>query len=426
MLFFLKHRWTWILITLCCISIEPHTYAVPTSYSLFQCYQEAEQKNETLALETESISQAREHLQQAKAGFWPTLSLSASTLKQQPIDSPLGSDISPSTQTTLKGTLTQNLFRGMQDLANLRSQKSNLASIKWARESAKLQLYQDVTQAFYAVLINETDIEIYHQEHKAELARKQEILRLKKAALARESDLVTMESSIATLEALEASTQVLLQTARENLRFLLDAPTSYTLVDTDLSPTPLPPLATWLHQLHMRPEIQQAKEEIKAAQASLSAAKANHYPSLDLSTNYYMKRPGLTQDIHWDALLSLTLPLFQGGMVESRVREAAMQQSSKEIQLVQITRRLDSTLRALYASLQEEHIQAEKLQQAVVLAEKSYTLLAKDNRQGLATHMEVLTAMNRAYETQRTYNRLRLSMKSDRKKLELLAFQIPR
>ena len=418
-------KWMWVLVVGYYGDVSFQARAASDAYSLSQCYKLAEQKSETLAIQVAGIGQAREHVQQSKAGFLPNLSISAATLKEQPVSNSLVGELYPSTQTTVKATLTQNLFRGLQDLATLRSQESAFTSAQWGKESAKLQLYQDVTQAFYNVLLSEEDLRLYHQERFAQVTRKTEILSLKKSALARESDLVTIESSIANLEALEASARVTLQIARENLRFLLDASIAYRIVDTEVFPSKLLPLEDWQHLLDTRPEVKQGKQDVETAKSALLAAKAVHYPAVDLSADYYFNRPGVLQDVRWDVMLTLSIPLYQGGITESKVREAAFQQSSKEIQLAQISRQLDSTLRALYAGLQEAQTQAQKLQEAVVLATKSYDLLVIDNRQGLATHMDVLNAMNNAYEMQRTFGRLQLSMKNDYLKLRLLAAHIP-
>jgi outer membrane protein TolC len=55
------------------------------------------------------------------------------------------------------------------------------------------------------------------------------------------------------------------------------------------------------------------RRSLAAAQSAEAAARRLGLPSLDLSANYYLKRPAPNEDDRWDAGLTLRVPLYTGG-----------------------------------------------------------------------------------------------------------------
>ena len=57
-----------------------------------------------------------------------------------------------------------------------------------------------------------------------------------------------------------------------------------------------------------------AQARLSAAQENVSVQRGAHYPSIDGTANYYFVRPpGILQNVHWDVGVALTVPIFSGG-----------------------------------------------------------------------------------------------------------------
>jgi outer membrane protein TolC len=75
--------------------------------------------------------------------------------------------------------------------------------------------------------------------------------------------------------------------------------------------------------LHSRPEILELKNQKELAKASLSAAKAERYPTLSAVGSYnYQDDASLAAKDFWQAQLSLEIPIWSGGRTTAKVREA--------------------------------------------------------------------------------------------------------
>jgi outer membrane protein len=399
--------------------VEANTFA--QSHTLEHCYQLAIKRSASLAGQLELVNQAEERIHQARAGFFPSLSLSSNVTQQEATTIPLLRNIFSATQITVQATVKQNLFSGLRDLANLNQRGLERESLDAAKEQAKVQLFQDTTQAFYGILSGEQEIQNYFEEISANKKRKDELVARVKVAQARESDLATIDSSIANLEASLSSSRGVLDTARETLAFLTELPAELIPTDTENDPKELGEIETWLSRAQQRPDLIQAQWALDAAEKAVQAAWGGHLPSIDAWANYYFQRPGIYQGINWDVQLGVSLPLFSGGLVQAQVGEAVSKRRGSEAALEQAQRQADREIRSLFKSVRWELDQVSKLEKASVLSRRNYELLLKDNKSGIVTNLDVLQALANSHQIKRSWDRARWSAKSDYIRLQIIS-----
>jgi outer membrane protein len=387
--------------------------AAEPGYTLDQCYRFALERSKTVAGQVQLIQQAEARINQTRAAFLPSVDLAGTVLRQQTPTSPLAQSIFPADQETVRATATQNLFKGFRDLATLEQRKLARRAAEFARDQAEVQLYLDVAQAFYDVLGRQSDLRNYADEIGANEDRRRELLQFKRTARARETDIATVEAAIATLQASVANTQGLLDAARETLSFLTGLPRAAELSDSEAFPSGVPALDFWLARVLSRPDVDQAQSNLEAARKNTEVARGGAGPTLDLSANYYFRRPGINEDINWDVQLSVTQPLFTGGLVQAQVREALSQQQANEITLEQTRETAERDIRSLYRTLAANLEQVKRLERAVDLTERNYELLRQDNRAGLASNLDVSQALATVYQTRRTRDVARYTVKSN-------------
>jgi len=79
--------------------------------------------------------------------------------------------------------------------------------------------------------------------------------------------------------------------------------------------------------LERRPDVREAEQQLRAANALIGAAKANFFPQLDLTGLFGRVSPELASlssggSVAWSAAASLAGPLFHGGAIRAQYRQA--------------------------------------------------------------------------------------------------------
>ena len=387
---------------------------VDKGLSLEQSYQLALKRSEDLQIQEEQINQAEEKIKQANGSILPTINAVGAFLKQE---QSANTSTSPSTQNTAKITLDQPLFRGLRDFAYIRQQKKNLESTEFLREQARIQLFSDVAQAYYQLLAFQEDVRILKKQMEVNQKRLIELRSFHKIGRARDSDVLALDANTAALEATTESVRVAKESAWSVFRFLTGVEDRPALEDQEPSPAPLKELSVYLEEAKKRPDLKALESSAFSLEEGVAVARGAHFPSIDLLGDYYFMRPGALEPVKWDVSLAVTFPIFQGGVVQSQVRQATSLHQQAELQFEKAKRQTMETVAQQYRQLELEISQEEKQKLASELAVKNYDAQVKDNRMGLVTNIDVLTALSNAQDSLRLTNRIKFQIKTDYFKL---------
>jgi len=390
--------------------------------NLEQYFAAALKRSETIAGQSELIQQAEERYKQANAARLPTVSGVATQIWQA--DPPAAAPATP-TYLTHQGisrlTVNQPLFRGFSEYAALRQTRALLGAQNEDYQRARVLLLQDVAQNFYTVLALEQDLLNYREEIRQNVAREQDLQARVRIGRSRTSEVLNVQAAISSLRAQVEQLNGQLGAAREVLAFLSGMDASTPLRDSEAPVAQIEPLQTYLSGIEERPDIKASKQRYTAAQESVGVARGAHLPSVDLSGNYYLDRPGYLKDITWDVQLSLTIPLYAGGGTQSRVREALSQRTQAELGLSQARRLAEQEVRAAHAAVMFDLAQREALEKSTEAAAKSYEAQRREYRFGLVTNLDVLQALTALQQNQRALDRARYTTKLDFLKLQTAA-----
>ena len=174
----------------------------------------------------------------------------------------------------------------------------------------------------------------------------------------------------------------------------------------------------YLARLDVRPDLKAAQRRVAAAQENVAVARGAHLPSLDLNANRYLERTGNLKDVTWDVQIALTVPIYSGNLLQSKVNEAVSQRTQAELSLSQIKRQAEQEIRSLYQSLVFDQTQLEALEKATEAAKKNYAAQQREYRLGLVTNLDVLQALTAFQENLRALDRARYTAKFDYIKLQ--------
>ena len=394
--------------------------------TLDEYFAAALKRSEVVATQGELIRQAEEHYKQANSALRPTVNGVASYTRQDPIPAgELSTSTSPNRQSLAKLTATQPLFRGFREFAALRQTKALLGAQDQDYRNARAQLFMDVTQNFYTVLSIEQDLKNFGEEINQNIDREKELNSRVRIGRSRIGEVLSVQSTISTLRAQVEQLQGQLGTAREAFAFLSGLASTTLLRDTEDLPVNLEPLDDYLARLELRPDVSASRQRLSAAQENTKVARGAHLPSLDLNANRYLERTGNLRGSTWDVGIALTVPIYAGGLLQSKVSEAVSQRTQAELSASQVSRQAEQEIRSIYQSVVFDRSQLDALEKATESARKNYEAQRRDYRLGLVTNLDVLQALTAFQENQRALDRARYTSKLDYLKLQAAAVRRP-
>jgi outer membrane protein len=157
--------------------------------------------------------------------------------------------------------------------------------------------------------------------------------------------------------------------------------------------------------------------QVRIAQATYDIAalevdrqKAGHYPTLDLVASYNQTYAGaaastaLSANFASDVRLGqigvqLNVPIYQGGAVNSRVRQAIANQEAARQNLEQARRAAQLLAQTSYAGVTSGVAQVKALGQALKSAQVSYDSNKLGLEVGVRTNLDVLNQQQQVFQT---------------------------
>lgn len=385
-----------LLLTVIIIPINIECFAAQP-YTLESSYRSALQKTETVKIQDVRLDQSQEKINQANSFLYPHVSLVSFYLRQ---DSS-GTGSSDPNQYSAKLTATQPLFHGLREFAVRRSTDADFNAQKSNISQTKLSLYNSVSQSFYNVLFIEQDL--VNLNFLLDLTRKRitELQARTKIGRSRKGDLLSAQAQESSLIAQIESAKIQYEQAKDQFILLTGINEDFSLTDTNQKlPDNLPSINEYLRSIEERPDISTSQLQVVSAEENITALKADYYPGIDLTGNYYLKRTSST-DNKWDMGVYLTFPIFEGWITKSQVSESTFKVREKELLLDQARKSASKEIKSAYKTLQGSIVQLKSLEETVRLSEENYKEQMRDYRYGLATNLDVLQSLNSFYESKR-------------------------
>ena len=158
-------------------------------------------------------------------------------------------------------------------------------------------------------------------------------------------------------------------------------------------------------------EVIAAQHALETAQQDIKIQQAGHLPTLDIVANKGFDtnggRFGAT-DIHADAIrLELNVPLYQGGVVNSRTRQARDLYDQAYERLEQAHRTAQRQTREAFLGVISGISQVQALKQSVISSETALQSTEAGFEVGTRTAVDVVAAERTTFQTKRDYSRAR-------------------
>jgi outer membrane protein len=407
-----------VLAAICFAAISP-AYAVERTLTLLDVYQQALARDPVLASALNQNRAAQELIEQGKALYRPSVSLSAGANATR-------SDIRFINSTGANNPFRfqgRNAYEGYTYGLDARQpifDKESLVQIDQAETQVSLadkqlnltqqDLILRVTQAYFDVLLAQDQIDLIAAQ-KATITRQREQAQATfDVGNATITDVNEAQARYDLIVAQEIAAVNAFQIAKRAVQAITGTiPEKLATVRADLRTNPIEqPMETWLDvtsKNNLNIQIQQ--DSLKLAEQEIEFQRAGHYPTLDAiasyTDNYANSNPtGNGSQLKTGVIgLQVQIPLYLGGAVSSRVRQATWNRE-KALEDVEVARRQTEleTQRA-YLNLNTSIAQVKALEQALVSSQSQVDSTRLGYEVGVRNSVDVLNAEQQLFTAKR-------------------------
>ena len=310
-------------------------------------------------------------------------------------------------------SLSQSVF-DWRDYTTLRGQKALSKAADYNLEAANDDLIVRTSNAYFDVLVareslaaaeaNETALKKQFDFAQARLdAGLAPITDLHEARAGYDS---ARASTILTRNALDDAYRALAEITGQPVIVLKALPDDFRpQLPSDVSSE------QWVNTaLESNPDLKSLQYHVESAEAGVSTARSGHYPSLGLSGSYsngtgWDSVPGTmsTDDEGRNVRLTLTVPLFSGGVTQSRVRQAIANRDAAQDGYEQTKRALVRNTSSAYQALVAGVSEVEARRLALVSARSAYEASQVGLEVGTRTVLDVLNNQRTLFAAQLDY-----------------------
>ncbi len=327
--------------------------------------------------------------------------------------------------------LTQPLFHGLRDFAAWKAARYSSEAARNAFETERRLVFQLVANTFLTTLFFESQQRIFEDAVKNSRDRLREMRARQEQGIARKTEVLLIETQVASDEAQLNRGRQVLELARTQMSFLLGRPLQLPLED-DLTEPPVPLDASPLlaRAMEERSDLREKRAAALSAEQQIDIVTGEHYPTLDLTANYYLYRERYSdfqQQIDWDALFTMTFNLFKGGDIRARTVLAESQFRVAKLDRDELVRQVESEVRNALVTWRLDRDLIATLETRERTARENYLQVQTEYRQGIAgvSNLEVLVAQNQYLSAQVELERARMQSKLDWFQLENAQGRIP-
>ncbi len=381
---------------------------------LLQVYREAVENDPAFAAARATSEAGQEKLPQGRAGLLPSLTLSGNTVWNDNELKVATTKVSPKyNSNTYTVTLSQPLFR-WQNWVQYGQSKLQVAQSEAQFVQARQDLILRVAQAYFDVLFAEENLRAL-EANKTAIAQQLESAKKNfEVGTATITDTHEAQARYDLAVAQEIAAASDLEVKRRSLEAIIGrepGPLAQVKADAALAPPRPAEMSKWVEAAEkdaITVQIQQANAEIAALE--VERQRAGHYPTLDLVANTGRTR-SITSGVPPAALetdfnnigLQLNIPLFQGGLVASRDREAVANRGAAQSNLEAAKRAAVLAARQYYLGVVNGLAQLKALAAAKISSQSALDSNKLGYEVGVRINIDVLNAENQLYQTRRDF-----------------------
>lgn len=370
------------------------------------------EKNATELLRADAERQAaRQRHRQSIAGLLPQLGATASVGAAR---AQVGDLSDSGSSAGYDVTLLQPVYRH-QTYKQMDQSDAVVRQADALFDAARLSLIVRVAERYFAVLAAMDNLEFTRAEKEAIGRQLEQTKQRFEVGLIAITDVHEAQAAFDTATASEIDAENLVYNSREQLRELTGQ------LHEDLRPlgelnTVLPTPADvnhWITKaLEDNPSLKAAQASVDASRSNIAFQRAAHFPYLDvLGSHSYTNNAGISANNEDSTtsrvLLQLTVPLYSGGGVMARTREAELLYEQSRQSLEAQNRNVQRQVSAAFLNVNASVSRVKALAQALISNESALAASEAGLEVGTRTTVDVLVTRRSVYAAKRDHSRAR-------------------
>jgi len=396
------------------------TYALALSpvaggADIVQVYRMAQASDAQYAAARASWAASQERLPQGRAGLLPSVSVSAFTQSNDREitfrDPTIPKNDNSFNTNSASVSLSQPLYRP-QNFQVFEQAKTQVEQADVVLAQASQDLILRVAQAYLDVLLAQDTVAFAQDQLNAIGQQLEQAKRNFEVGTATIVDTKEAQSRYDLTRAFEIQAKNDVELRKRQLELVIGQPAP------GLSPlgkrfTPEPPnpnnLEKWVGlAAEGNLQVKVSERSFTFATQEIERNRAGHLPTLDAFASYTDSGAGAASQTSvgsdtWTSVvgLQLAIPIYQGGAVSSRVREAIANQEKARQDLENARRTGELTARQAFLSVTSGLAQIQALEAALVSSESSLASTRLGQEVGVRTQVDVLNATQQVSQTRR-------------------------
>ena len=379
---------------------------------LMQVYRAAQENDPTFAAARATLDAGREKQPQGLAGLLPSLTLSGNTVWNENDLSTRGGPVFAKQRFNSHGyqlTLSQPLFRWQNWVAYDQS-KLQVMQAEATFVNARQDLILRVATAYFDVLFASENLAAV-QANKSAISQQLESAKKNfEVGNATITDTHEAQARYDLVVAQEIAAESDLEVKKSTLQSIIGSnPGALARLRKDAEPRQPAPadMSQWVSAAEkdsINVQIQQALAGI--ADREVDRQRAGHYPTVDLVANQgfaksFAQGAGLLENDYQNVGVQVNIPLFLGGQVSSRQREASANRAAAVSALEAARRTAALSARQQYLGVANGLAQIRALKAALVSSQSALESNKLGYEVGVRINIDVLNAENQVYVTRR-------------------------
>ena len=396
---------------------------------LITVYREAARTNPQLAAAAASLQAVRERRPQAMAGLLPNVGVSGTLdqTRQKNLNDP--KTVEDVTSKVASLDLIQPLFR-YDRWIQLEQSDSEIARAEAEYAAARQELMVQVAERYFNVLDAQDNLEFAEAEKSAIGRQLEQATQRFEVGLIAITDVKAAQARYDLSVSQEIRALSLLVEAKDALREIAgEFYDELALLKPDLELLrPNPDSAeAWIERARQQNlSVLAAQAGAETARQEIRLQRAGHYPTLDLNANtmYFDRDFGgvVPQERHDSTIgLQLNIPLYEGGSVNSRTREAQSRFQEAQQLLQQQQRAAELETRNAFRGIRTDIAQVKALGESLSSTEIAVEAEEAGFEVGTRTIVDVLNAQREYFLARLNYARARYLYVVDQLRLKKAA-----
>ncbi len=355
----MKLMQTSLFILLLC-GLASWAYAGDKVYTIDDAYRAALGENEIVKIAEEDVIQSDYRIDQAWSYLYPHLVAQGAYTHFNETLPPGGGAFlfQPDDQFFASLVLTQPLYTGGRTLAGLRTARKMRETSSGSLSLARQDMMLSVADAYYGLLKAQKRVEISKRslermERHKEVTEREAATRKTKA---NQSAMLRAKSLVSQASILLVRAQDDVQIARDKLSLLTKLPADMQVVEPPLLDQPSGSLED-LQKIALanRDDYTNSKINKSIAEENVTIVRGGHLPQLAAvaGAQYQDSQPAIfTDSTTYYAGLRLTIPIFEGGLMNAETSEAKSKVRQAELSTDFLRQSIESDVHEAYVNLQ--------------------------------------------------------------------------